>query len=153
MIQNILFVCTGNTCRSVIAEHLLQKYLDEGIEVSSCGTSVYSGIPFPETLRELLREEGIEIVSHTPVPIQKSFVSKADLILVMEEVHRRRVISLFPDSEKKVFLLKEFAELGTEDVADPFGGSRSVYMRCLEEIKECLRRIIPRLKKERKDCP
>jgi len=143
-----LLVCTGNTCRSPMAEHLFRKLLKEkgkeDVEIQSAGTSPSPWLEFPQRAREVLAEEGVKDVSHTAQGVEASMVESTQIILVMERRHKEFVEGEFPEAKGKVFLLKEYAGIkdSSPNIQDPFGQSRSVYAKVLSEIKKALILII-----------
>ncbi len=144
----ILFVCTGNSCRSVMAEYLLKHMLDDrdNVEVVSAGTGVFlQSSASAETISVLL-EEGIDATEHVSQPLNTILLKKADLIIVMTMGHRVQVLERVPVVEKRVYLLNEFTNAASSgqmasDVADPIGKPHSLYKECLEEIKEAIVKI------------
>ncbi|MDI6782107.1 MAG: low molecular weight protein arginine phosphatase [bacterium] len=169
MIQKILFICTGNTCRSLMAEHLLKKMAkDDGIEIEVRSAGVSAGInsQIPALTLMVLGKEGISPDGHIVTPLTTTLIEWADLILAMETPHLNKVIDLVPEARDKVFLLTEYGIDKNHQVAraetvnanrftvfrnerglpDPFGGSREAYETCLAQIKECLGRLIEILK-------
>lgn len=108
----ILFVCTGNTCRSPLAEGLLRlKVQKEGLaaEVRSAGVSAVSGGPISKNSAAILKEAGFEEVMLS-LAISEAEVRWADLILTMTNSHKRAVIQYFPEAVDKTFTLKEYVE-------------------------------------------
>lgn len=108
----ILFVCTGNTCRSPLAEGLLRiRVHEEGLaaEVRSAGVSAVTGAPISRNSASLLQEAGFKDTISS-LAIQESEVKWADLILTMTMGHKRTVIQRFPDAVDKTFTLKEYVE-------------------------------------------
>lgn len=151
MYKKILFVCTGNTCRSAMAEALLKKLLKdnymEGVEVWSKGLAGSSALKIPPIVIELMNEEGIDITKHVSQPLLDRDILSADLILVMEEYHKERILQFFPETKSKVFLLKEFAgEEQDLEILDPIGQENEVYRVCEQELKKCLIKIIDKIK-------
>ncbi len=150
-IKSVLFVCTGNSCRSVMAEMLLKKYLKaEGkshIKVSSAGIGAIEGFsPTAETI-EVMKEEGIDVKGFKSTKVSKNLIKDADLILVMEPLHKQEVIKAVPEAASKIYLLKEF---GLDErsfhpegfsIPDPIGRSIENYEYCLEMIKKEIERI------------
>ncbi|MDI6736024.1 MAG: L-threonylcarbamoyladenylate synthase [bacterium] len=147
--KHILFVCTGNTCRSFMAEKLFRKMAAEveiNLEIQSAGTSANPQGEIPLLSLKALEKEGIIPEKFTPTPLSERLIKKADLILVMEEYHQRRVLDILPSAKEKTFLLTDYAVLGKKDIPDPMGGSWEGYETCLIEIKKCLNQVITRLK-------
>ncbi|MCX5695692.1 MAG: L-threonylcarbamoyladenylate synthase [Candidatus Omnitrophica bacterium] len=145
--KNILFVCTGNTCRSVIAEALFKKMLREqhreDVEVFSAGVTTLSGIGPSMGAREVLAREGIDVSGHISQEVTKELVRSSDLILVMEKMHEGAIIKLAPDVKNRVFLLKEFAKIDENnlDISDPVGRPQDNYEQIFISIKEALERV------------
>ena len=161
----VLFVCTGNSCRSVMAKGLLEKRLRErgqvdNIEVLSAGIMMLEGLSASDEVRELLGQEGINASEHRSQKVTKEMCLKSDIILVMEKLHEERVLELAPQVKNRLFLLKEFANSvrnthfnlakisnGTKiddnnlDIADPIGKSREFYAQIFAVIKEAIERI------------
>ncbi len=147
--KSILFVCTGNTCRSFMAEKLLSKMVKEANlldEVNSAGTSAINKGAVSSLALETLKKEGIEPDKAFSTSLTEKMIRKADLILVMEGYHKQRVLDILPLANEKTFLLTEYAGLGEKDILDPVGGSREGYETCLIEIKKCLSQTIKRLR-------
>lgn len=138
---SVLFVCTGNSCRSVIAEGLFKKALKEkqikmDVEVSSAGTSPLSGmLPPPGAVRSS-KELGVDISRHKAVILTPERIEKADIILAMDERHKRAISRMSPDADEKTFLLKEFMGNGIDDldIQDPIGQPLAVYQECAQTI-------------------
>jgi protein-tyrosine-phosphatase len=150
--MKILFICTGNTCRSLMAEAYAKKLINErgltGIEVSSCGTYASPKYPIPETVSSLLNDEGIDVSSHVSTPVTKELVERSDLIFVMEKLHLSDIVSLYPSIKDKIHLLKKYAGVDSEpsgEIQDPIGQPEQTYRLCLDEIKRCLKKIFEKL--------
>ncbi|MDF1508222.1 low molecular weight protein arginine phosphatase [Robertmurraya sp. DFI.2.37] len=141
----ILFVCTGNTCRSPMAEAILKSKKIPEMEVKSAGVYAMDGAPASSHVQRILEEEGIEHV-HRSSMLTKGLVDWASYIFTMTESHKRSVLSMFPNSEGKVFTLKEFAgEKINSDIHDPFGGSLETYRKTYIDISENIKKIIEKL--------
>lgn len=147
--KHILFVCTGNTCRSIIAEQLFFKMAKQKnllVEVNSAGTCAINGGDVSSLTLKTLEKEGINFSRRVfSKPLTEKMIKKADLILVMENYHRERVLDIFPLAKKKTFFLTEYAGLEKKEIIDPVGSSWEGYETCLLEIKKCLRQVIRRL--------
>jgi tRNA threonylcarbamoyl adenosine modification protein (Sua5/YciO/YrdC/YwlC family) len=143
----VLFICTGNSCRSVMAEYLLKEKLigREDVEVISAGTSVYFKSSASQETLSVLRQKGINAAMHISKPLGRTMLRKADLIFAMTRSHRIQILDHVPYVEKRVYLLKEFCRSGdpTElDVPDPIGQSHEAYEDCLLTIDEAVGKIV-----------
>lgn len=151
--KSILFVCTGNSCRSVMAEGLFRKMTADRpgkFTVGSAGISAVDGFaPTPATI-EAMGREGVDISNHRSRRLTADMVRVADKIYVMEEMHRRVVLHLAPEAEPKVFLLGRFAPAGGNspdlpDIPDPIRMSEDFYRNVLAVIRDCMRKLVEQL--------
>jgi tRNA threonylcarbamoyl adenosine modification protein (Sua5/YciO/YrdC/YwlC family) len=147
--EDILLVCTGNTCRSPMAEGLLKRAWDEKnkrkIKIHSAGINTISGLKPTEFAIKAMKHQDIDISSHLSVPLTREIVEEADLILVMERRHREKICEICPSAKDKVFLLKEFGLGREEEIIDPTGGSLKSYRKCAAEIKEAIKGVVKKL--------
>ena len=133
----ILLVCTGNTCRSPMAEVLLKGKAQNSnplqqIKVISAGTIGGNGGASRQAIR-VMKKRGLDLDGHMSRQLTSELVAEADLILTMAQSHKRAVLSLAPDAWGKIFTLTEFA--GEEgDIADPFGGGENLYEMCAQQL-------------------
>ncbi len=145
----ILFVCTGNLCRSPMAAGLLrQRLAEEGLsglhQVDSVGMWAVEGRPASENAVAVMAERGIDISDHRARTITAYDVHEADLILVMSREHKRILEQTWPQYEWKVYLLSEMVHK-KKDVRDPYGSPIEEYRRCADTLEEYIRRGFHRI--------
>jgi len=148
--KRLLFVCTGNTCRSVMAEYLLRLYLKERrrdlidrIEVISCGIQAFEGMEVSSHTYQLLLKEGIDSSSHKAKRINKALLRSSDIIITMEEKHREIIGSIEPTAFPRTFLMGKFLkDRYGEDIPDPIGGSEEDFKKVFLLIKEAIENIL-----------
>lgn len=146
-IRRIVFVCTGNICRSAMAEHLLRHWSAErglDLDVSSCGVAAESWYEMPAAARRLLSAEGVTAFTHKARLATRGALRGADLILVMERAHADHLTEQFPEFTARIRLLREHAGFGDADVADPMGRPEEAFARCLSVLKESLEAMLSR---------
>ena len=149
MSHKIVFVCTGNTCRSPMAQALAaQIFADAGLvcEVSSAGVSAWNNQPASRHALEAMKEGGLCLLGHKSALVSREMVEDATVVLTMTRTHRAVLLSDYPSAKEKIFLLSEYVGEGL-DVADPFGGDLDVYRACAAQIKALLARVAEKLKR------
>lgn len=146
--KTVLFICTGNSCRSVLAEYLLKDLLKgrDDVEVFSAGTGVLlHGCPTQETLA-VLNAQGIDATEHRSLSLNPVMLHKSDLILAMTRTHRQQIVSMAPEVESRTYLLREFDDQERHDldldIPDPIGQSLATYSDCAGMIARSLQKVI-----------
>lgn len=136
--MEILFVCSGNTCRSAMAEALARELIKEtgieDIEVFSAGVYASTGDPASFGAMAAMDEMGADLHLHRTTQLHKGHIEAADLILCMGCSHKRSVLSMAPQAADKTQLLLSFAAGIDKDIDDPFGGDAQVYRACAHQI-------------------
>jgi tRNA threonylcarbamoyl adenosine modification protein (Sua5/YciO/YrdC/YwlC family) len=143
--KNILFICTGNTCRSPMAEALFNLRIgdDSGWKADSAGIFAGTGTPASKNAVEALLELDIDLSGHQSKPITAELLESADMIATMTVGHRFEIIQDFPSVADKVCLIKSFGTSKVPtDICDPFGGSLDEYKAIRDEIDRALADLI-----------
>lgn len=148
----VLLVCTGNICRSPLAEAIMRREFTqmgkEDFEVASAGTGAWDGAPASEGAYLVALEHGLDLSAHRARLLTRDLVQQADIIFTMARHHRARVEELGGD--RRTHVIGEYAgRSGPEaEVSDPFGGDLDVYRQTYAELEELIRSAVARLAKE-----
>src|SRR6266436_8300755 len=139
--KTVLFVCTGNVCRSPMAEGIFRRAVRGrgDFRVISAGLGAMNGQPPSPYAVEAVRELGIDISGQRSRMLTPDLVQQADYIFGMTHSHIDTVMLLYPMAAEKTFLLREFDEtldFFEKDISDPIGGSYEVYLNCRDQIEQ-----------------
>jgi protein arginine phosphatase len=137
----VLFVCTGNTCRSPMAEAILKSKQLPNVEVRSAGVYAMDGADASMHAKDVLTENQIAH-QHSSKFLTQEDIDWATYILTMTSSHRDAILHNFPTANGKTFPLKEFAGEGFQDVLDPYGGNKQVYQDTFLDLQKTIEKII-----------
>src|SRR4029078_35169 len=151
--MRILFVCTGNTCRSPVSEAIAQKIAIErgltDVEAMSAGTSAHDGAPASDGSLLVRMERNMHLGGHRAQTLNRDLVRQADLILAMGPHHLERIEAL--GGAGRAFLLSDYASHGASSrpISDPIGAELDVCRATADELEEEIRRVLDRITAER----
>lgn len=149
----IVIVCTGNTCRSPMAEALMRRLVAErlgcstgevearGVMIVSAGVSAAPGGCAAAEAIETMRQRGLDITCHETQPLTDKLVRHADLLLALTSGHRQQIVRRWPEAAPRTMTVR----VDQGDIEDPIGGPPEVYQQCAAEIEEALRQRVQSL--------
>lgn len=154
--QHVLFVCTGNQCRSPAAEVMFKTLAREAglaVTVESVGTHAWDGVPAQPATVQAASLLGYDLTSHESRPVTKALLERADVVLAMAEEHVRWLADAYPEDEDRVHLFRRYCEgkrdrgaRPTDDIPDPVGQPLAVHEACLRAIETLLKQLVERWK-------
>jgi Protein-tyrosine-phosphatase len=146
--MNLLFICSGNTCRSPMAEALARKIAKrrgiENLDISSAGTNAWDNVPATDEALLVGMEREIDLTGHRARKLTAAIVSEADLIFVMTPGHLEQVKQL--GGRGKVHVIDEYASGTTnQGITDPYGGDLEAYRHTADVLEAELEKLFDRL--------
>lgn len=147
--MKILFVCTGNTCRSPMAQVIGESIaVREGLDIScaSAGIAAYGSFPASENAVNAAKKLGLDLSGYQSCQVTPHAVERADLILTMTSSHKVVLTRNFPEFAGKIFTLRQYAEGSERDIPDPFSMGQEVYDQCAGLLKELLEKTMEKVK-------
>ncbi|MCC5833236.1 MAG: low molecular weight protein arginine phosphatase [Opitutales bacterium] len=149
----ITVVCTGNTCRSPMAERLLQHALAaepeplRSIRVVSAGVAAFPGDSATENAVRALKKVDIDLKDHRSRRFSYQLLDESSLVLAMTDSHRAFIRHEFPEDETPVYLFREFMQDGNPEVPDPCGGPLDYYIETRDNLAEAIPSLLAELRK------
>lgn len=152
MSRKITFICTGNTCRSVMAHKILEKELSDSgnteYEVDSAGTAAMPFYAIIGDLKTVMDENEIDYSGHTPKLVDEKIIEESDEVVVMTKDHKRILLQKFPQYESRISLLSDIADKGEIDIPDPIGMGVAEYRKTYKIIKKYVEKLMEKINEQ-----
>lgn len=148
----VSFVCTGNICRSPMAEYLFRDALTQsssdfsGITVVSCGIAAMKGQPASPNAQRALGEIGLDLSAHQSRPVDARIAKESLVLFCMTQNHKRQLQYVYGDALSPIVLIRQHLDKKNPEVPDPFGLSLAHYIRCRDAIIEAIPSIVDLVK-------
>ncbi len=152
--MRIIFVCTGNTCRSSMAEALAKRWVETNvptpadIEITSAGLAAYPGLPASPHATDVMHSAGLDLANHRARQFSRDIAEHNDFVIAMTEGHKHTLQKLHPEMAFKIFTIGELAGRPGFDVADPFGQPVETYEKCARELQELIDEALHKIFKQ-----
>ncbi len=148
----IIFVCTGNICRSPMAQYYAQSVINkranaEDYYIESAGINAYQGECSTQNAIDAMKQYGIDLYKHRANTLENSLIEDADYIIGMTELHKKILMQIYPKLKNKIFTLREVAgnDMYSKDIEDPWGYNLDVYINIAKEIVENVDKFLEKI--------
>ena len=157
--MQLLFICTGNTCRSPMAAALARHHVAQAgrpWQVESAGLYAIPGLPMAAYATDALIRRHVVVQNHQSQAVTPKLIESADYIFTMTQSHKSELLQAYKNAAGKTYTLREFVdedETGDFDIRDPFGGTAEVYEACAADLDALMQRLIAKLQDREDDEP